>query len=180
MKKLTQPLMAVLFLSAASGLGMATSILGDTVTIEYLYPDSSTQFGLSATGTVTASGVTLNLFGNQTVTVFGTDVQMLGTISSGFASAAFNGVSIQDLTNPAAFTGYSLDPATTIGAFNISDVSITSGLLYINYQGLSTPQGSLAQVDFTSASSVPEPGTLPLIAAGLLGAAGLYRRRFHS
>jgi hypothetical protein len=175
------PIMAALFLTAGSGTGMATSILGDTVTIQYLFPDSSTQFGLSATGTVTATGVTLNLFGNQSVTVFGNDVQMLGTAAggSGFSPASFNGVSIQDLTNPTAFSGFSIDPATTISAFNISDVSISAGLLFVNYQGLSTPLGSLAQVDFTASAAVPEPGTLPLIAAGLLGAAGLYRRRFH-
>jgi hypothetical protein len=160
------PVMAALFLSAASGVGMAGSILGDTVTIQYLYPDSTTLYGLSATGTVTATGVTLNLFANQTVTVFGNDVQMVGINSDGsfFSLAAFNGVSIQDISNPTAFTGFSIDPATTIGAFNLSDVSISGGLLYVNYQGLSTPVGSLAQVDFTSAASVPEPGTLSLIA----------------
>jgi hypothetical protein len=174
------PVMAALFLSAGSSTGMATSILGDTVTIQYLYPNSSTQYGLSATGTVTATGVTLNLFGNQSVTIFANDVQMVGINSNGsfFSSAAFNGVSIQDLTNPSAFAGYSVDPATTIPAFNISDVSISGGLLYINYQGLSTPLGSLAQVDFTTAASVPEPGTLPLLTAGLLGAAAIFRRRF--
>jgi hypothetical protein len=161
-------IMAALFLGAANRVASAASILGDTVTVEYLYPNSSTEYGLSASGTVTVSGVTLNLFGNQTVTVFGTDVQMVG-LGSYFQTATFNGVSIQDMTNPSAFTSFSVDADTTVSGFTSSDVSISGGLLYINYEGLTTPSQSLAQVDFTSATSVPEPGSLALITTGLLG-----------
>jgi PEP-CTERM motif len=170
--------LAVLFLSTAGSVATAGTILGDTVTIEYLYPDSATLYGLSATGTVTPTGVTLNLFGEVSVTVFGNDVQMIGTGGGTYSAAAFNGVSVQDITNPSAFTGFSVDAATTIGGFNLSDIAISGGLLYINYEGLPAPTGALAQVDFTSSASVPEPGTLPLLTVGLLGAAGIFRRRF--
>src|ERR1700744_4687262 len=125
-------------ISIAANSASAAGILGDTVQIQYLYPNNTTQFGLSAMGTVTAAGVTLNLFGNQTVTVFPTDVQMVdvnGTGSS-FLSAAFNGVSIQDLTNPSAFTSFSDDPVTNLAAFNNGDISLSGGILFINYQGL--------------------------------------------
>jgi hypothetical protein len=174
-------LLAVLILSALGSTAARADILGDTVVIQYLYPYSSTQFGLSATGVVTSTGVTLNLFGNQNVTVFGTDVQMVG-LQAFFWPAVFNGVSIEDLTNPSAFTAFSIDPATNISGFNLSDVSIQSGLLFVNYQGLSTPEGSLAQVDFSGSnnSTVPEPSGLMLVGTGVIGAFCTLRRRLIS
>lgn len=168
-----------LLLAIGSSSAIGGSILGDTVTIEYLYPNSTTLYGLSSTGVVTASGVTLDLFGNQSVTVLPNSVEMQEVLSTGsfFQSAAFNGVSVQDLTNPSAFSGFSIDPATTIAAFNISDVSLTGGLLFINYQGLTTPFPSLAQVDFTtSTTATPEPSALLISLLGL-GAIVAMRRR---
>jgi PEP-CTERM motif len=172
--------LAVLVLSVLGSTAARADIIGDTVVIQYLYPNSSTEFGLSATGVVTSTGVTLNLFSNQSITVFGGDVQMVGVRdpSSSFVGATFNGVSIQDLTNPSAFTTFSIDPATTIPGFNLSDVSIQGGLLFINYQGLTTPLGSLAQVDFTgSNSTVPEPSTITLLLLGSGALSTLLRRR---
>jgi hypothetical protein len=164
-------LIAVIILTVASGLGMA-SILGDTVEIQYRFPNVTTLFGLSATGVVTAGGVTLNLFDNQHVIVLPDSVQMVGVRdpSTFFQPGSFNGVSVQDLTHPSVFTGFSIDPATTIAAFNLSDVSISGGLLFINYQNLTTPLHSLAQVDFTTGATIPEPATigLTLLALGLL------------
>jgi hypothetical protein len=167
--------LAVLVLSMFAGGVARADIVGDTVVIQYLFPDSGTLFGLSSTGVVTASGVSLNLFGNQQVTVFGTDVQMVGINAAGsfFQPATFNGVSIQDLTNPSAFTGFSVDAASNVVGFNISDVSLSGGLLFINYQNLQTPFNSLAQVDFTSTAAVPEPNSLALLAAGLAALLGL-------
>jgi PEP-CTERM motif len=170
--------LAVLVLSVLGSTAARADIIGDTVVIQYLFPDSSTQFGLSATGVVTSTGVTLNLFGNQTVTVFGGDVQMVGISNSFFQTAAFNGVSIQDLTNPSAFTTFSIDPASNIPGFGLSDVSIQGGLLFINYEGLTTPIGSLAQVDFSGGNStVPEPSTITLLLLGSGALSTLLRRR---
>jgi hypothetical protein len=164
-------ILLVLFLAIGGSAAMA-DIAGDTVTIEFLVPTMSTLYGLSATGVVTASGVTLDLFSNDDVIVLPNSVQLVGidNVGSSFTAAPFNGVSVQDLTNPSAFTAFSIDPATTVAGFNIGDVSVSGGLLFINYEGLSTPFNSLAQVDLTAATStVPEPST-PLVLLFGLGA----------
>ena len=155
-------------------------ILGDTVQIQYLYPDSATPYGWSSTGVVTAGGLTLDLFSLVDVTVFSDNVQMTGVSdpAATFLSATFNGVSVTDLTNPSAFSGFSVDAATTIAAFDISDVSLSGGALFINYQGLVTPYGSLAQVDFTTGQQTPEPATGMLL--GLVALAYGSRRYLKS
>jgi hypothetical protein len=174
-------LLPVLVLSTVASTAARASILGDTVAIQFLFPTSSTLFGLSATGVVTSSGVTLNLFNNQAVTVFGDDVAMVGTNPSGssFSAATFNGVSVQDLTNPTAFTSFSIDPSTDIAGFTSSNVSIQSGILFINYEGLSTPLNSRAVVDFSGGSNspVPEPSTITLLLLGSGTLTTLIRRR---
>lgn len=173
--------LAALMFSALAGNTAMASIVGDTVEIQYLYPNSTTQYGSSVTGVVTASGVSMTIFNNQKLTVYGTDVQMVALQDSIFSSGSgitFNGFGIQDLTNPSAFTTFSVDPASTLAGFSISDVSVSGGTLFINFEGLLTPYGSLAQVDFTSAAPVPEPSSMMLTLfglalIGLLGACGL-------
>ena len=176
----------VLLLSMFSGgVAMADGISGDTILIQYLFPNSTTPFCCNssgpntATGVVSASGVSLTVNSSAQITVFNNNVQMLEILQpfgSKFQAASFNGVSIQDLTNPSAFTGFSINAATTVPGFNLSDVSISGGLLFINFQNLTVPLNSLIQVDFTTAApttSVPEPNTLVLLVAGLLALGGL-------
>ena len=57
--------LVVLVLSMFAGGVARADITGDTVVIHFLYPNSGTQFGLSRTGVVTATGVSLNLFGTN-------------------------------------------------------------------------------------------------------------------
>ncbi len=164
----TWAVVAVLVIALTPNLAMAGSIAGDTVDIEYLYPTSSTLFGLGTTGVVTSSGLTLNVQGTTLWTVFPDHVDMNSIYPAGaaFLSAAFNGVSVTDLTHPGAFTSASADPASTVVGVTNSNVSIQSGVLFINYQGLEAPFGSLARVDF-SAATVPEPSTLLLLGSAL-------------
>jgi hypothetical protein len=174
----------------AGGAAMADGISGDTIVIQYLFPNSTTPFCCntsgpnSVTGVVSAAGVSLTVNNSAQITVFNNSVQMLEILQpfgSKFQAASFNGVSIQDLTNPSAFTGFSVNPATTVAGFNISDVSISGGLLFINFQNLTVPLNSLIQVDFTTAApttSVPEPNTLVLLVAGLLALGALTLKKY--
>ena len=161
--------------------GALAGILGDTVQIEYLYPNMTTPYGISTTGVVTDSGVRLNLFDNQEILVLPNAIEMVGIRSAGssFESADFNGISVTDLTDPSAITFAFVGPASDVAGFNRSDISLIDGVLFINYEGLSTPFESLARVDIdatrgspnasvlTESSSVPEPSTAPLVVIGL-------------
>ncbi len=126
------------------------SILGDTVDIQFLYPTMNSIYGLGTTGVVTSEGVRLNLFDNQEVIVLPNSVVMLDINEAGssFDSAQFNGISVTDLTNPSAFTGALVGVTTDISAFGLSDVSESSGALFLNFQGLLTPVGAYARTGF--------------------------------
>jgi len=148
-------------------------ILGDTVQIEWLYPDLSPgSVQGSATGAVTITGdPTLDLGDHTDATVFPTYVQMVGIYSpyTSFDPGTFNGISITDTTNSSAFSGFSIDSDTTVAGFVLSDVSLVGGVLYLNFQGLDVPDGSIVQVDFNNGAAVPEPATGTLLGLAALG-----------
>jgi hypothetical protein len=140
----------------------AQSILGDTVEITYLYPNINTPYGINLKGVVSTSGLSLDLFNNVSVVVYPNSVAMVGLRDSTFTGAAFNGVSVQDLTNPSAFSSFWLNPASDVPGFSISRTSLVGGVLFINYESLPVSTGQDAQVNFTScslSSAVGYPGT---------------------
>jgi PEP-CTERM motif len=148
-------------------------LIGSTVDVKEFFPNLATM--TSDDGTKTVSGAVEYPSGDLSIDI--TDTQILltwpGPGSLGFTVGAFNGYEF-------LFSGVSISGATVDGssAFNPA-VSIVGNNIFLNYQGVNTgtgPDTSIINVS-TSASGVPEPGTLTLLGAGLLGLGFRYKRR---
>ena len=87
-------------------------------------------------------------------------------------SAAFNGI-VFTSPGPLGITGAVVDPATTMTGFDDSRVGFNADQIFINWNGLSYVNGTVVKVDF---APVPEPATMAVLGAGLLGLAAVRRR----
>lgn len=85
---------------------------------------------------------------------------------------AFNGI-IFTSPGPLGITGATVDPATTMTGFDNSRVSFDSDQIFVNWSGLSYGNGTVVRIDF---APVPEPATMAVLGAGLLGLAAVRRR----
>jgi hypothetical protein len=86
----------------------------------------------------------------------------------------FNGV-IFTAISPLDIESLLVIASTTMSGFDNSRVSFTDNQILLNWQGLSYVDGTTLNINFTSASAVPVPGTLALIGLGVVGLA--WRRR---
>lgn len=151
-------------------------LIGQPVEVYYDYPTIGSVFATLGTGTVTAGGITL---GNPPMssptsdyTVFGAQIVLENVFNEtlNYGSATFNGYVLTETGgSPAAITGVSIDRTTNVSGFTSSDVSFDSTDVYLNMQGLqpAPTQEVVLDLNFGSISSVPEPGTVGLLYAGL-------------
>jgi len=176
--------------AAMAPMAAHAGLVGQDVTVGFYYPDSSTvdsAFGTPTTQTVGLTGAVFPLPGTltlTTVTVADTTISLYFA-SPGpypFGSSSFDGpiltFSLADLAS------VTLDGASNVGGFSALDVTSTSNSILINLQGLNLtvpqgPDGGTIILDVTTAAvtPAPEPLTLSLFGAGLLGAAALRRRK---
>jgi hypothetical protein len=77
----------------------------------------------------------------------------------------FNGV-IFTATSPLNIRSMLVDASTTMAGFDNSRLSYKDHQILLNWQGLSYVDGTKVNINFTSASAVPEPGTLALLGLG--------------
>jgi PEP-CTERM motif len=114
------------------------------------------------------NGGTLAAGGTFTITGNGTNGVPNGVIFSGtFSSATWDLVTLADGTHNYVLKGAIVDSSGRVGA--TTQISINVGMgLFSGTAGLSSGDTNL---------SVPEPGTLGLLGTGLLGVAGLMRRK---
>jgi hypothetical protein len=155
-------------------------LIGSTVDVRNYYPDLATL--ISDAGSTTVSGA-LEYPNVASFSMDITDTQILigwsgVTGNRGFTTAAFNGYEF-------LFSGVTIAGATVNGSSTFLGnpaISIVGNNIFLNYSGVNTggspttPTTSIIDVT-TSASGVPEPGTLTLLGAGLLGLGFRYKRR---
>jgi len=145
--------------------------LGDTLQLQYLFPDTSTVYDTQTT-VFTGAGTTLPVIYTGTATFDSNLVSIVQNSGWSYTGAAFNGVRITDLSNLSAFNGWNLLPSTTMTGFSFSS---SGGSLFVNWQGVQTFTG--AKVDIGGA--VPEPASWAMMLGGfgLVGGAMRSRRR---
>lgn len=171
-----------LALASATPVGAAT-LVGDTINLNYLFPDSSTVFGSSSLSIASdptslscspgGLGVCSAFAENATFTVTSNSITLAEDGGSSYTPAAFNGLQYSNLGFGSGITGFSL--STDLAGLTASDVSFTGSSIEFNAQGLSFPDAYF--VTLTLSSGVPEPSTWAMLVLGFagLGFAG-YRR----
>jgi hypothetical protein len=170
----------------AMGSAMAAPLMGSTLNYTYYYPAWGTPYGGSpdANGnfvvgpgdeiySITDAMGFMNVTANQIIVEFSN--------SSTIAPAPFSGWVLTDIMGTIdRFAAVTIDAATTLLGLDASRLSYTDDTIALNWQGLSFDAGTRVVLNVLTdngpATPIPEPGSLPLLGAALLGIAFIRHR----
>ncbi|MEO5932479.1 MAG: FxDxF family PEP-CTERM protein [Duganella sp.] len=161
-----------------SVLGMSSAVAGangDTIKATYYFPTITSQYHEFGTVVVGSGDTFLDPQGDFQLTI--TDTQIIAdhfTSATSWSPARFNGLVLTNLTKN--FSSYTLDSATNMPGFGLSNFSVAGNILSINWQGLSFYPDTQVVLNISAISAVPEPETYALLLAGL-GLMGAVARR---
>jgi hypothetical protein len=174
--------LAAVLAGVAMGSAMAMPLMGSTLNYAYYYPAWGTPYGGSpdANGNfVVGPGDEIysitDAMGHMNVTADQIIVEFRH--SSTIGAAAFNGWVLTDILGTVdRFASVTIDAATDLIGLDASRLSFTDDTIALNWQGLSFDAGTRVVLNVsTSPNPVPEPGSLPLLGAALLGIAFIRR-----
>ncbi|WP_298235316.1 PEP-CTERM sorting domain-containing protein [uncultured Azohydromonas sp.] len=175
--------LAVAVLAASAvGSAMAAPLMGSVLNYQYYYPDSGTSY--AGTPDVNSNFIVgpdaefytlTDAIGSMDVTA---DQVIVDFSHSGtFGPATFNGWVLTDIfSNIDRFASVTIDAATNMVGLDASRLSFTDDTIALNWQGLAFDADTRVVLNVsTSPFPVPEPGSLPLLGAALLGIAFIRR-----
>jgi hypothetical protein len=171
---------AFLLLIALSGVQAFADLTGANVTVNYLFPTITSVFQVLGTGTVTTGGFTVNSFGQHDLTTFPTDITLTNVLGQDvfFTTATFNGYQVAVNSGGSPITGVTI-AVNNVAGFDISRVSFDATDVWVNMQSLTTTPGLDWQLDLQFGTTTPEPGTLVMFGTGIIGLAGVLRRKIN-
>nr|WP_194954705.1 PEPxxWA-CTERM sorting domain-containing protein [Sphingopyxis solisilvae] len=152
----------------------AASLIGDTVTCTQT--NSLSTFSCSAPSATVGAGQEFGVGAGQSAFSLDFDATSLtiSNVSGGIITLGQTIIALNNISN--AFTSTSF-LNSTISGFDASDVSLSNGLLTLDFRGTSWQASSTASIALATAAAVPEPATWAtmLLGFGLIG--GIMRRR---
>lgn len=170
------------FLLALLALAIPTAALADSIT-DYEGLGTSKAGTASMTGTVKNGGslsITTALTGVNGVATTGTINFTTGTLSGSGSSFTYTGGSLTIMSGSQTLFSGSFSSSTP-GTVTVTPVSILISGVLANGGGTETitlgKHGALTVSADIGVVAAPEPGTLGLIGTGLIGLAGLARRK---
>lgn len=180
---ITKTLFTLALFAAALSPAKAAFLDGNTVRVDYLFPDVGTNAG--SENVVVSNAVEFsNLFGygmSLNLTDSGLSIVFLGSVAAG--QEAFNGIQVSDINLAlAAFTSVTVNSATNLANFGASNITVLDDVIRVNFAGLAPMINNTVVLDINpsgvnpTAAELPEPSTL-LSVVSALGLAALVRRR---
>jgi PEP-CTERM motif-containing protein len=162
-----------MFALAACPLAAHADLTGDTIHGIYLFPDTSTTFEDLGVFTAPGSG---NAFGQLDWSVTGTQITITSLVDSTFTVSSFNGFEFDDISRDPLINGVTVDPSSTLlGGI----VTFTGSTFMVNFEGLPISDGQFVTYDLSfGAAQTPEPSTFVMLGTGIVGLAGMARRKF--
>ncbi len=158
----------------------ASSLIGASVDVRYLYPRTSTTFQDFGTQTVT-NGLTDTATEPQPFAslTFSANQITITNLAGGFTSTVFDGFDVTLLTG-SPFTSVTYDPSSMAQFETGSVLSFSASDIRLNLEGTCSTcvGGEKIVLDVNPTTAVtPEPSSFALLGTGILGVVGVMRKR---